>query len=70
MRDLFEAASEKPKEHDPLADRMRPAAIEEIVGQEHILGPGKLLRQLIEADRVPSLILWGLPERGRPPSRR
>jgi putative ATPase len=65
MRDLFEAAAEKPKEHDPLADRMRPKAIEEIVGQAHILGPGKLLRQLIEADRVPSLILWGPPGTGK-----
>jgi putative ATPase len=65
MRDLFEAAGEKPKEHDPLADRMRPKTIEEIVGQAHILGSGKLLRQLIEADRVPSMILWGPPGTGK-----
>jgi len=43
----------------PLAARMRPRTLEEFVGQEHILGPGKLLRRAIEADRLPSLILSG-----------
>src|ERR1051325_2229573 len=64
-RDLFDAASERPKESDPLADRMRPTSLEEIAGQEHILGPGRMLRQWIEADRVPSLILWGPPGTGK-----
>jgi len=39
----------------PLATRMRPRSLEEFVGQEHILGPGKLLRRAIEADRLPSV---------------
>jgi putative ATPase len=64
-RDLFEAAAEKPKEHDPLADRMRPLDLSEVVGQEHILGPDRMLRRLIEADRVPSLVLWGPPGTGK-----
>src|SRR5438105_15008053 len=44
---------------EPLAARMRPRTLEEIVGQEHLLAPGKLLRRLIETDRVTSMILWG-----------
>lgn len=65
MRDLFDSASDKPKDGDPLADRMRPERIEEIAGQGHILGEGRLLRELIEADRVPSLVLWGPPGTGK-----
>jgi putative ATPase len=49
----------------PLATRMRPLALEEFVGQEHILGPGKLLRRAIEADRLPSVILSGPPGAGK-----
>ena len=49
----------------PLAERMRPTDIDEIVGQDHILGKGKWLREAIEADRVPSLILWGPPGTGK-----
>ncbi|MBM3275315.1 MAG: AAA family ATPase, partial [Candidatus Sericytochromatia bacterium] len=49
----------------PLAHRMRPRSIGEIVGQEHILGPGRPLRKLIEADRLPALILWGPPGTGK-----
>src|SRR5438876_11459837 len=49
----------------PLAARMRPQSLEEIVGQEHILGPGKALRRAIEADRLPSLVLWGPPGSGK-----
>lgn len=64
-RDLFDSASERPTERDPLADRMRPTQLEDIIGQEHILGAGRLLRRLIEADRVPSLILWGPPGTGK-----
>ena len=63
--DLFESASEAPRMDDPLADRMRPTQVSEIVGQQHILGPGKLLRRLLENDRVPSLILWGPPGTGK-----
>jgi putative ATPase len=49
----------------PLAARMRPRALAEIVGQEHILGHAKTLRRAIEADRLPSLILWGPPGSGK-----
>jgi len=49
----------------PLAVRMRPAALGEFVGQEHILGKGKLLRRAIEADRLSSLILYGPPGTGK-----
>jgi putative ATPase len=49
----------------PLATRMRPALLEEFVGQEHILGPGKLLRRAIEADRLPSVIFSGPPGTGK-----
>ena len=49
----------------PLAARMRPACLEEILGQDHILGPGKLLRRVIEADRLTNLILFGPPGTGK-----
>ncbi len=49
----------------PLATRMRPRALEGFVGQEHILGPGKLLRRAIEADRLPSVIFSGPPGSGK-----
>jgi len=49
----------------PLAARMRPRSLDEFVGQEHILAPGKLLRRAIEADRLPSVILSGPPGTGK-----
>src|SRR6266550_9033708 len=49
----------------PLAARIRPRALGEIVGQDHVLGIGKTLRKAIEADRVPSLVLWGPPGSGK-----
>ena len=49
----------------PLAKRMRPRLLEEFVGQEHILAPGKLLRRAIEADRLPSVIFYGPPGSGK-----
>ena len=49
----------------PLADRMRPTKIDDVVGQEHIFGPGKLLRRMIEADRLSSIILYGPPGTGK-----
>src|SRR4051812_9263725 len=49
----------------PLATRMRPRSLDEFVGQQHILGPGKLLRRAIEADRLPSVILSGPPGTGK-----
>lgn len=55
---------ERPAYH-PLASRMRPESLEEFVGQEHLLGEGKILRQLIEQDRIPSMIFWGPPGVGK-----
>lgn len=49
----------------PLADRMRPLSLEEFVGQEHIVGEGKILRQAIEGDTLPSMIFWGPPGSGK-----
>src|SRR5436305_8318927 len=49
----------------PLADRMRPQSLDEYIGQEHILGPGKPLRAQIENKRLSSLILWGPPGSGK-----
>jgi putative ATPase len=43
----------------PLAERMRPTALTDLVGQDEVVGPGKALAALIEADRVPNMILWG-----------
>ncbi len=56
----FEAAGPR-----PLADRMRPESLDEFVGQLHILGPGKPLRQQIERDELHSMILWGPPGSGK-----
>ena len=50
---------------EPLAARMRPRTIDEVVGQEHILGAGKLLRRVIEADRLTNIILYGPPGCGK-----
>ncbi|EGZ26031.1 hypothetical protein PHYSODRAFT_481030 [Phytophthora sojae] len=49
----------------PLAERMRPKDMDDLVGQEELLGPGKLLATLIQADRVPNMILWGPPGCGK-----
>jgi putative ATPase len=67
VQDLFEEAQEIETANTaaPLATRMRPRSLEEFVGQEHILGPGKLLRRAIEADRLPSVILYGPPGTGK-----
>ncbi len=51
--------------HVPLAERMRPKTFDRLYGQDHLLGPGKLLTQLIEADRLVSLIFWGPPGSGK-----
>lgn len=62
MENLFENLHNDRK---PLAERMRPAVLEDVVGQTHILGKGKLLRRLIEAKRVPSVIFYGPPGTGK-----
>jgi putative ATPase len=49
----------------PLADRMRPRTVDEVVGQDHLLGPGRVLRQALEADELHSMILWGPPGSGK-----
>ncbi|MGL5677990.1 MAG: replication-associated recombination protein A [Cellulosilyticaceae bacterium] len=64
--DLFDYISEKKKDSDsPLASRMRPRKIEEIVGQEHILGKDKLLYRAIVADKLQSIIFYGPPGTGK-----
>src|SRR5512139_2872827 len=65
--DLFShAMQDRMKNEAPLAARLRPRTLDEYVGQEHILGPGKLLRRAIEADRLfSSIILWGPPGTGK-----
>jgi len=64
--DLFEKrGKELFKREAPLADRMRPRTLDELVGQDHLLGQGKILRQAIESDHLPSMILWGPPGSGK-----
>src|SRR5512136_1530235 len=65
--DLFtHAMQQRMKSEAPLAARMRPRTLDEFIGQEHIVGPGKLLRRAIEADRLfSSIILWGPPGTGK-----
>ncbi|MFW6369484.1 MAG: AAA family ATPase, partial [Myxococcota bacterium] len=63
--DLFEHASRNDPQATPLAERLRPKRIGEVVGQQHLVGPGKVLRRAIEADRPPSMILWGPPGTGK-----
>ena len=67
MSNLFDhAMQERMKNEAPLAARMRPRILEEYIGQEHIIGEGKLLRRAIEADRLfSSIILWGPPGTGK-----
>jgi putative ATPase len=65
---LFEAAARRDPELRaavPLAERMRPRSLAEMIGQGHLLGEGKLLARAIAADRVPSMILWGPPGAGK-----
>src|SRR4051812_31015053 len=66
---LFEdderAAPEPAADSAPLADRLRPQTLDEIVGQGHLLDPGKPLRTAIEHDQIPSMILWGPPGVGK-----
>lgn len=60
--DLFDYMRETAKEKEsPLASRMRPTTLEEVVGQQHIIGKGKLLYRAIKADKLSSLIFYGPP---------
>ncbi len=64
--DLFAAAAaDRLAQSAPLADRLRPRSLDDLVGQQHLLGPGKPLRSLIESDRLSSAILWGPPGTGK-----
>ena len=65
--DLFGKHTEKsgPAKRPPLADRFRPATLDEFVGQEHIVGDGAYLREAIKKDEISSIILWGPPGSGK-----
>src|SRR6266571_5202115 len=67
MMGLFDTTLPEPESggERPLAERMRPQKLEDLVGQLHILGPGKPLRMQIERDQLQSLILWGPPGVGK-----
>ncbi len=64
MTDLFEASGIHPPD-GPLADRLRPQALDQVVGQDHLLGEGGPIRRMIEAGRLGSMILWGPPGTGK-----
>jgi putative ATPase len=64
--ELFERKEEEHfRREAPLADRMRPRTLDEFVGQDHLLGEGKVLREAIASDHLPSMILWGPPGSGK-----
>jgi putative ATPase len=63
--DLFEKEKAKSKGYEPLASRLRPRTLDDFIGQGEILGPDRLLRRLIETDRISSLILYGPPGCGK-----
>jgi len=64
--DLFAAAAETAKlTRSPLAARLRPRTIDDVVGQRHLVGPGRPLRRLVESDRLTSALLWGPPGTGK-----
>ena len=66
MGDLFsEAAGKRLVEVAPLAQRLRPSTLDELVGQQHVIGPDRALRVAIEQDRVPSIVLYGPPGSGK-----
>ena len=63
---LFAAAAEETRRaRAPLAARLRPRTLDDVVGQEHLVGPGRPLRLLVESDRLSSAILWGPPGTGK-----
>ncbi len=66
MSDLFtDAAEQHLRSHAPLAARLRPRTLDDVVGQDHLVGPGKPLRRLVEQDRLTSAIFWGPPGTGK-----
>jgi putative ATPase len=62
---LFPSAEDEVPPNAPLAERLRPRDLADLCGQEELTGEGRILRRLIEADRVPSMILWGPPGSGK-----
>ena len=71
MADLFpedlphSAAPDTPREDAPLADRLRPATLGEVIGQDHLTGPEGAIGRMVAAGRLSSMILWGPPENCR-----
>ena len=65
MSDLFQAAGLEPEAPRPLADRLRPQSLDEVVGQDHLLGPDGPIRRMANAHRLLSMILWGPPGTGK-----
>ena len=65
MTDLFQAAGLTPEAPRPLADRLRPQSLDEVVGQDHLLGPDGPIRRMAKAHRLSSMILWGPPGTGK-----
>ena len=63
-QDLFLTEDRGPRP-SPLADRMRPNTLDEVVGQDHLIGPGRVLRKIAESGELPSLIFWGPPGSGK-----
>src|SRR5260370_25091147 len=63
--DITPSTKKNTSTSEPLAARMRPRTLDEILGQEHLLAPGRVLRRSIEEDRIPSMILWGPPGSGK-----
>ena len=71
MGDLFDTGKDEAQPEDgpqPLADRLRPASLAEVIGQDHLLGADGALTRMLDSGALPSLILWGPPGWARPPS--
>ena len=65
MADLFEAAGLDENPHRPLADRLRPRSLDDVLGQDHLLGTGGPVRRMVDVGCLPSMILWGPPGTGK-----
>ena len=65
MSDLFEAAGLTPHAPAPLPERLRPQSLDEVVGQDHLLGSGGAIRRMVDGNRLASMILWGPPGTGK-----
>src|SRR5699024_12138498 len=63
--DLHSFPTRRSSDLAPLASRLRPSSLEEFAGQEHLVGKGRILRQLIEKDQISSMIFWGPPGVGK-----